>query len=635
MSSTRYWLPKANVRLTTYTINRSFEWRNESLWTTLSDNRKVFSSTKTRRQAVRRHQPRNIRSMRVSSTTETISKSPARVFISYSHEDECFRQALEAHLSVLVRLNFLDIWHDRKISPGDVWAGAVDENLKRADIILLLISPDFVASDYCWDVELKEAIQRHTLGEATVVPVFVRPTVGWEETAIGKLQGLPIDAKPISAFTNRDEAYAQVAEGLRTILRERESQPPQPLELIEWEMTLPGMIGDYSAVRMRRLQWDLARAAQDIMLSLGEPGEGSVPVTARGSREGYDRLRRLFENGQLASRIGLRLEAFGNPNLGAAVRLEAKIITADEYGLQTELVPTPMDAPETIWPPIVTGIAFPNANLLTPGFLIGRHPSHDMSEQEISELQDRLGRYLNTLMVVEGDKLNVDLSPEEEWFGIPEPLRGTELGRDLLAQDLELKKRVAQLLHPSNSTGDKFWREVELHATGNLAACFRVWIVPDGIKINESNKSGMLHASIQSMRFTVQCEFDYRRSKPLAATPKSQATAIDAFRNIVLPQVQTSVTKDSNFGLFRQIFSVLALSAWLRNKAGEHLRDFIDTNNTTPFLVPGAFETALKIQREYTALFADGGWRYPRRIANPDTGVIEHRVYLAGQIILA
>jgi hypothetical protein len=105
-------------------------------------------------------------------------------------------------------------WHDREIGAGDLWKEAIDRNLQEADVILLLISADFLASDYCFDIEMKNALDRHAVGEALVIPVILRP-VDWHATPFGKLQALPKDGKPVTTFENLDIALQQVAQGIR------------------------------------------------------------------------------------------------------------------------------------------------------------------------------------------------------------------------------------------------------------------------------------------------------------------------------------------------------------------------------------------------------------------------------------
>jgi hypothetical protein len=139
---------------------------------------------------------------------------PLNLFYSYAREDLSLRIALERHLAVLQRQGVIAGWHDQEISAGAEWAGEVDEHLRTADIILLLISSDFLSSDYCYDVELQRAMQRHDAGAARVIPVLLR-AVEWKGAPFGKLQAVPTGAVPVTSWDNRDEAFADIAGAIR------------------------------------------------------------------------------------------------------------------------------------------------------------------------------------------------------------------------------------------------------------------------------------------------------------------------------------------------------------------------------------------------------------------------------------
>lgn len=143
-----------------------------------------------------------------------LSSTPLDVFISYSHRDEKLRETLGLHLASLQRQGVIKSWHDRKISAGTEWRQAIDENLNSAEIILLLISENFIASDYCYDLEMERAIARHDAGEARVIPIILKP-VDWSGAPFGKLQALPKNAKPVTTWSNRGEAFLNIAEGIR------------------------------------------------------------------------------------------------------------------------------------------------------------------------------------------------------------------------------------------------------------------------------------------------------------------------------------------------------------------------------------------------------------------------------------
>ena len=146
----------------------------------------------------------------------TAETAPIEVFYSYSHKDEELRDQLEKHLSILKRQGVITGWHDRKITAGRDWAGEIDQHLNTAKVILLLISADFLASDYCYDVEMTRAMERHNRGEAWVVPIILGP-VDWQGAPFGRLQALPTDAKPVTSWPNRDGAFAKIAEGIRKV----------------------------------------------------------------------------------------------------------------------------------------------------------------------------------------------------------------------------------------------------------------------------------------------------------------------------------------------------------------------------------------------------------------------------------
>jgi hypothetical protein len=151
-------------------------------------------------------------------------KAAVRLFISYSHKDESLREKLGDHLSALQREGVIDLWHDRKISAGQEWAGQISENLEEAEIILCLVSAGFLASPYCSDIELKRALERHDAGDACVIPVILRPS-DWTNTALGRLQALPAEGKPVTDWSNRDKAFLSIALGIREVAEERAARP--------------------------------------------------------------------------------------------------------------------------------------------------------------------------------------------------------------------------------------------------------------------------------------------------------------------------------------------------------------------------------------------------------------------------
>jgi TIR domain len=141
----------------------------------------------------------------------------ATVFFSYSHQDEALRNELEKHLTMLKREGSITAWHDRRIKAGDNFGKAIDGELEKADVVLLLVSSDFLSSDYCYSKEMQVAMDRQEQGEARVIPIILR-ACDWHRAPFGKLLALPTDGKPITSWPNRDEAFANIATGVRDAL---------------------------------------------------------------------------------------------------------------------------------------------------------------------------------------------------------------------------------------------------------------------------------------------------------------------------------------------------------------------------------------------------------------------------------
>jgi tetratricopeptide (TPR) repeat protein len=223
-------------------------------------------------------------------------------FCSYAHEDEELRKELEKHLKILERLNLISVWLDRKIGEGGEWKKEIDEQLESADVILLLISPDFIASDYCYDIEMKRAMDRHDAGEAVVIPVFLRPVI-WKGAPFGKLNALPTDARPVTSWPDRDEAFVIVSEGIQravetlyvkrqanqsTTAGKRQSSAPIPR---------PPVVG-FVARRdeqghdiVERLKEELAQQGSQLITLSGPGGIGKTTLAAEAARA----LRETFQ----------------------------------------------------------------------------------------------------------------------------------------------------------------------------------------------------------------------------------------------------------------------------------------------------------------------------------------------------
>jgi len=202
----------------------------------------------------------------------------ARVFFSYSHDDEQHRNQLEKHLALQRRQGLIETWHDRNIPAGGDLDDHIDQEINRADIILLLVSASFIASAYCYSREMARAMERHEAGDARVVPIIVRDC-DWHSAPFGKLKAVPTDGKAIVSWTNFDAAYTDVAKEIR--------------RLVEPASGSGGLEVGATARRQPRM-------ASSLAVSGGGPG-------ALGPRSGNLRVRRDFSDREKAQ---FQLEAF-------------------------------------------------------------------------------------------------------------------------------------------------------------------------------------------------------------------------------------------------------------------------------------------------------------------------------------
>jgi len=141
----------------------------------------------------------------------------AEVFVSYTHEDESMHNKLSDHLGGLRYGGYIEDWSDGEIVPGHEWAPEIIRRLDEADIILLLVTSSFLGSEFIGRVELTRALERHRRGEAIVIPVILRPA-DWQSAGLAGLQALPKNGKAVSAWSDHDAAYVDIARGMRRVI---------------------------------------------------------------------------------------------------------------------------------------------------------------------------------------------------------------------------------------------------------------------------------------------------------------------------------------------------------------------------------------------------------------------------------
>ncbi len=184
------------------------------------------------------------------------------IFISYSHKDDEFRERLEVHLALLKRQGIIRVWHDRRIGAGKDIHKEISENLEAAAVVLLLVSPDFLASDYCYDRELARAMERHREGSARVIPVILR-VCDWYGAPFGDLKAVPRDGQPITKFADRDEGFHEVAKAIRDVVAElgaaRSAVKPADLPKAAFPKPSPSPLARPGGMRVKKTFNDLDR----------------------------------------------------------------------------------------------------------------------------------------------------------------------------------------------------------------------------------------------------------------------------------------------------------------------------------------------------------------------------------------
>ena len=223
----------------------------------------------------------------VDSSDHTPTARSIEVFYSYAREDETFVRKLEKQLSTLRQTGVITTWHDRQITPGGEWAKQIDAHLASARVIVLMVSADFVSSDYIWGVEVFTAMQRHQLGTAVVVPIVLRETAFLDRTPFGKLQMLPKDAKPVAAWTRPDQVWASVATALGDICLDLQQR-----EIFQADAAVARRIYAQIAADAQRNRGERERLMsdlKDLILNGPAPPPGFVPTKRVSAMDAYIR----------------------------------------------------------------------------------------------------------------------------------------------------------------------------------------------------------------------------------------------------------------------------------------------------------------------------------------------------------
>ena len=249
---------------------------------------------------------------------------PVTIFFCYAREDEALLNKLKSHLRPLQRQGLIDVWYDRDISAGTEWEQEINQHLNSAQIVLLLVSPDFMDSEYCYSIEMKRALERHQRGEAKVIPIILRP-VDWHGEPLGGLQALPTDGKPVTSkkdWDDQDAALYDVTKGIRKVVMQLTSPhasaspviaetmpqaatkpslttptiqqpknkapvlPPLPVEQLRLLLTLTGHTQGIHSVAISPDGQTLVSGSEDKTIKVWELSTGKLVYTLTGHEDG-------------------------------------------------------------------------------------------------------------------------------------------------------------------------------------------------------------------------------------------------------------------------------------------------------------------------------------------------------------
>lgn len=147
-----------------------------------------------------------------------VTYQPAETFISYAHEDKSIMESLATHLSPLHRLGLIRLWHDKKLNAGAVLDKEIAGKLNNAEVVIMLVSADFINSDYCFSREMIAALENHRKNKTKIIPILARSCY-WQLSPFSSL--LLANTKAIASHENQDEALVSVVEEIKKVLDAR------------------------------------------------------------------------------------------------------------------------------------------------------------------------------------------------------------------------------------------------------------------------------------------------------------------------------------------------------------------------------------------------------------------------------
>jgi TIR domain len=563
--------------------------------------------------------------MLIQLEAQSTKPHPRSVFYSYSHKDEALRDELDTHLTLLKREEFISTWYDREIPPGDSWDQVINENLNTADVILFLVSQNFLASQYCRGIEMCRAMERSEKREAVVIPIILKPCV-WTSEPFAKLQALPKNCRPLVEWP--DTGFARVAEELRTMMVNL-MYPRLPEEKADgqhgqWIMKLrtrPEIdnqeLAQEVVSRLRQFSEDfsinlLATASTQIVD--GEKLDLGLTLILTGAPEAFVLISTAHHNGRLREALDEDIVSF-YAMVGATVAGSSSVGTQIDLA-RTEDEDLVLRPGRKIESAHMIGLVLAHEDRAGNelNFIIDTGESgRESDDSHRAEIQ-RISSYFYTSLIFKNELLWVNLSAYEADRMLAPELSGTEMGRNLLSQDCMLKRLTASFMHPDSPTGQEYWNAVYAEARcrfGTSKAPVRsfqkVWITASKADVYHSStaddESAMKeltagfppnsnYAFLVAMELDVLCEEDLVAKKHGNATSNNIIDgdfALDLFRKIVLPKLKEEVNEGEHFAETRKIYSAEILATFLKKEqatvGNERIRNLINSGDPTGGIV--------------------------------------------------
>ena len=613
---------------------------------------------------------------------QPVDDHPRKVFVSYSHEDEDWKLRVVEALRPLEQQRRIAAWHDRKLLPGENWDGKIKDELNAADVILFLVSQTFIDSSYCRQVEVRRAVERSDAGEAVLVPIIVR-RCEWQKEPFARFQAYPLDGSPLEESTDEATRLTDLREKLNLALlgwwyprRPRVNGGSHAMWQLQFRPpTGVAMPSEQALVqRLRELSGepDIVSCGQAQEQATGARKQPIAPVLLLdGPTSAFAALEREHREGRLSGALGVEvvsLQLVLGATMQTATEVTDGVPAVAETGENLLMIPSLHETPDLPQMVLVRDEQ-PGWMLVLPMRGAAATP-----RALFAEAQARFSAYLGTIPAVQDGRLTVNLSTYEPDHTLPEALKRTRLGHDLMDQDCLLKQYAASLLHPDTETGRAFWQALTAQARAlfgtdrvPLRVFQKVWVVPGQANVHEKTPAKPFGyafpasfgvrdtdraCTVESCDLRVLCEADYLAMQQ-HQVPAMQPTedmgvramneaAVVLFRELILPGIVTEVNAGTHFATLRQIYHAFVLATWFRRTlkdvpAYAAVFRLVNQGHPENFGVQRSDEwmTADRdVYARYLRLFNDGVFRCARNLSADSEARPSTRIYFSGGVVL-